>query len=628
MRQARAAYHRAIRHANKHRDDIVNERFAEAIVLNNSRDFWQEVKRMRHPNAACWDNVDECSSPEAIANLFASKYEELYSCVSYNTGEISVLNADLDKELVSAYFNSADFIITASEVRDAIGKLKPNRRDGYLELTTNHFIHAPDSLCVHVAFLFSTMLVHALPPDDMLFSTVIPIPKNNNVDRSASENYRGITLSSVLGKIFDLITIHRFRDRLVTSDLQFGFRPKRGTDMCTMLLKEIISYYLSNDSSIYCIMLDATKAFDRVNYCKLFRELMMRNLPATFTRLMLNMYCSHFTRVTWNGSYSNFFKVYNGVKQGAIISPVLFCIYIDGLLRRLEDSRTGCYMGQFFAGALAYADDLTLIAPTPRSMRRLLALSTEYASEFDIIFNGAKSKCLYFTSAKRNILNVGPNPVFTVSGKPIEYVDFYPHLGHILTSKLDDTLDILSRRNKMCGQINNVLCFFSKCADTTKAKLMASYCYNLYGSTLWDLGNPNIESICCTWRKGLRRAFNLPYDASSKLLPGLSSTLPIMDELCKRTLGLIQRCLQSDCPVIRYVTEHGVFCQRMSSPVGSNAFVCCKNFGTTLDNICNIDARMISRYVYLQRSSTVKRSLNLIRELLQVRSKQLSLSLS
>jgi hypothetical protein len=178
----------------------------------------------------------------------------------------------------------------------------------------------------------------------------------------------------------------------------------------------------------------------------------------------------------------------------------------------------------------------------------------------------------------------------------------------------------------MCGQINNVLCFFSKCADTTKAKLMASYCYNLYGSTLWDLGNPNIESICCTWRKGLRRAFNLPYDASSKLLPGLSSTLPIMDELCKRTLGLIQRCLQSDCPVIRYVTEHGVFCQRMSSPVGSNAFVCCKNFGTTLDNICNIDARMISRYVYQQRSSTVKRSLNLIRELLQVRSKQLSLS--
>jgi hypothetical protein len=120
----------------------------------------------------------------------------------------------------------------------------------------------------------------------------------------------------------------------------------------------------------------------------------MRNLPATFTRLMLNMYCSHLTRVTWNGSYSNFFKVYNGVKQGAIISPVLFCIYIDGLLCRLEDSRTGCCMGQFFAGALAYADDLTLVAPT--SMRRLLALSTEHASEFDIIFNGAKSKCLYF----------------------------------------------------------------------------------------------------------------------------------------------------------------------------------------------------------------------------------------
>jgi hypothetical protein len=225
-------------------------------------------------------------------------------------------------------------------------------------------------------------------------------------------------------------------------------------------LKETVSYYLSNDSPVYCVMLDATKAFDRVNYCKLFNELQKRNLPVTFTRLMLNMYCSHLTRVTWNGSCSNFFKVYNGVKQGAIISPILFCIYIDGLLRKLEQSRVGCFMGKFFVGALAYADDLTLLAPTPRSLRRLLTICEEYASEFDIIFNGAKSKCLFITPSNYNVHAFGSNPIFTINGQVIEYVNQYPHLGHIISVNWDDTHDITQRRNKLCGQINSVLCFF------------------------------------------------------------------------------------------------------------------------------------------------------------------------
>jgi hypothetical protein len=67
---------------------------------------------------------------------------------------------------------------------------------------------------------------------------------------------------------------------------------------------------------------------------------------------MLNMYCRHLTRVTWNGSCSHFFKVCNDVKQGAIISPILLFIYTDGLLRKLEENRVGCFMGKFFVGAL------------------------------------------------------------------------------------------------------------------------------------------------------------------------------------------------------------------------------------------------------------------------------------
>ena len=81
-----------------------------------------------------------------------------------------------------------------------------------------------------------------------------------------SNNYRGIALSSMFNKLFDLILLSRFYDKLCSCDLQFGFKPKRSIDMCTMVLKESITYYVNNGNSVYCTFLDASKAFDRVEY--------------------------------------------------------------------------------------------------------------------------------------------------------------------------------------------------------------------------------------------------------------------------------------------------------------------------------------------------------------------------
>ena len=84
--------------------------------------------------------------------------------------------------------------------------------------------------------------------------------------------------------------------------------------------------------------------------------------------------------------------VHNGVKQGGVLSPILFCVYFDDLLRRLAASRIGCFIGECFVGALAYADDLVLLSPTPRAMRVLLSrpISNDFASDFNVIFNAAK----------------------------------------------------------------------------------------------------------------------------------------------------------------------------------------------------------------------------------------------
>ena len=91
-------------------------------------------------------------------------------------------------------------------------------------------------------------------------------------------------------KLFDNVILERFRGKSYTSELQFGFKARSSTNMCTLVLKETISYYIANQSSVYCTFLDASKAFDRVHYCKLFWLLIKRGLPACIVRILINLY--------------------------------------------------------------------------------------------------------------------------------------------------------------------------------------------------------------------------------------------------------------------------------------------------------------------------------------------------
>ena len=130
--------------------------------------------------------------------------------------------------------------------------------------------------------------------------------------------------------------LEKYRDRLCTSELQFGFKSK------TSILK-VLSYYANNQSSVYCTFLDVSKTFDRVQYCKLFRLLLRRNILPCIVRVWLRFYIGHSIRISWNCVASDFFTAYNGVKQGGVISSVLFCIYIDDLLVQLSLYCIGCW---------------------------------------------------------------------------------------------------------------------------------------------------------------------------------------------------------------------------------------------------------------------------------------------
>ena len=165
------------------------------------------------------------------------------------------------------------------------------------------------------------MLSHGFTPEDMIRAVITSIPKNVKESVACSENYRGIALSSILGKVFDLIIIQRYGHALSSSDLQFSFKETHSTVMCSAAIKEVTSHYLHNKSYVYACMLDATKAFDKVSFSKLFALLLKRDIPAIILRVVLDFYTRQSVAASWNGCTSNPFSVTNGVRQGGVLSP-------------------------------------------------------------------------------------------------------------------------------------------------------------------------------------------------------------------------------------------------------------------------------------------------------------------
>ena len=111
----------------------------------------------------------------------------------------------------------------------------------------------------------------------------------------------------------------------------------------------------------FACFLDASKAFDRVDHVKLFEKLTKRGVPSYIVRLLIFWYTNQTMCVKWGSSISGMFHVTNGVRQGGILSPYLFSLYVDDLSKELNCLRVGCVMGNMIINHILYADDIVLI---------------------------------------------------------------------------------------------------------------------------------------------------------------------------------------------------------------------------------------------------------------------------
>ncbi len=120
--------------------------------------------------------------------------------------------------------------------------------------------------------------------------------------------------------------------------------------------------------------------------------------------------------VRWQDEFSKTFTATNGVKQGRVISQILFYVYMDGLLTELANSRYGCYMGGVFAGAFGYADDHKLLTPSVYALYQMAHICENYAKRYDITFNAKKSQVFIYKA-----YNVKPSHrSVVINGAPVK----------------------------------------------------------------------------------------------------------------------------------------------------------------------------------------------------------------
>ena len=400
-------------------------------------------------------------------------------------------------------------------------------------------------------------------------SILVPLIKDRSKSASISSNYRAISLNPILNKLFEYVILEILQNQGIKTDsAQFGFKPNVSTTICTFAVRETIDYYTSNDSNVFAAFLDASKAFDLIKHSKMFECLIGTNLCPSVLRIIAMMYLVGNCCVQWNNNKSCIFDVRNGVKQGGVLSPFLFSVYVNPLIKRIHESRMGCYIGKVPANIFIYADDIVLLSPTVSSIKFMIELCQTYSNEYFLKFNGEKSKIIPFTKINmNNFIDIYLN------GNKLEVVNSYKHLGNILINNRY-LVDFKNAIHDMKVKCNTIINEFRNVYTSAKIKLLNSQCISLYGSSLLNLDNNNdIDRLKIEWRKCCRSILNLNKRTRSFLIPFLMQTSSILEIIYVRFLNFFIKGLNHDDEYIKYFFYNSILSQNSYCIVNINKII-------------------------------------------------------
>ena len=422
-------YKKEIRKEKKKTDLCISDSLYESLLNKDSTQFWKTWNNKVVNKKDAKIEIVGGGSDEEIAHKFAEHFKK---CCTPNSHNFNTKKKEKFYSLMKDYSgdlkSTKQLIISAELICISVDKLNSGRAAGLDGIVTEHIVNCHPIIYSLLSKLFNFILYTGYVPSDFGKGIMVPIPKSQQANKANSiENFRGITLSPIVSKIFEHCLLELMNEYLFTSDNQFGFKAKLSCSHAIFSMKEVVDYYVNHDSSVNVCLIDVSKAFDKLNHYVLFMKLMKRHVPIKFVNVLLNWYTKVLISVKWNNLFSDYFPVTAGIRQGGILSPVLFLVYVDDLLEKL--AKMGCRILGHHVGALMYADDLILLSPMLYELQSMLNVCKLELDLLDLKLNASKSVCLRFGKAyKRKCTNL------TLEGEMIPWVSEARYLGVFLIS--------------------------------------------------------------------------------------------------------------------------------------------------------------------------------------------------
>ena len=293
-------------------------------------------------------------------------------------------------------------------------------------------------LCNEMCITFMTRLFNKCYADGVYPTLwkrgiINPIPKGNlsgdNMCNPAL--YRGITLAVASYKIFCGILnarLQEFADKNgLIAEEQNGFRSKRSCIDHIMSVVNIVESRIKKQHNTFAAFIDFKQAYDGIPRDLLWDKLenigFMSN--SRFVNALKGIYDSVKCTVRINGHLSKWFDVSNGLKQGCLLSPILFSIYINDLVEKIKSTCSGIPIKDENVCVLMYADDLVILARNERDLQSMLDVIYEWCEKWKIIINSEKSQVVHFRSKSVDKTSVN----FYVGNNCLKVVEQYKYLG-------------------------------------------------------------------------------------------------------------------------------------------------------------------------------------------------------
>ena len=433
---------------NKYKREQVAE--IEGLEPDDCRRMWKELKtlsgwtrRETTPETMLNESKEEVSGDEVkevwkeafrvlgIENESDEKFDVEYGReVSREQEEI------LDNSYLPSSVNvELDTPISYAETSAAILRLKLGKAAGVDEVVAEVIVKGGELVTNAIHLLCEKVWTEEKVPTEWTKGIIFPIYKDG--EKKETGNYRGITLLSIVGKVYAQILNERLmrwtEKNKVLVEEQGGFRPHRGCPDQLFTLVEILKN--RGKEPTFCCFIDVKKAFDRVFRNGLWKRLADEGVKGKMWRVLRSIYESVESCVRVDDELTEFFSIETGVRQGCVLSPLLYAIFINGLVKELKELNCGIEIGEnqeLNISSLLYADDIVLMAEDRYTLQLLMNTVANYAKRWKFELNPKKSEVVVFGSKR------APRDIeWRLGENVIKQVTKYKYLGIELTRTLN-----------------------------------------------------------------------------------------------------------------------------------------------------------------------------------------------